>query len=144
MHAWTVGVEQAHNFDTKIVLPPIVEEERLRASLSFVVTGTGTNWVHVSPVGVRLRMFERVPVHLGRACQKDLGVCPLGQTEHVYGTVHSRLGGLNGISLIVDGASWAGEVENLIDLDVQGESDIVSDYLKPWTAEQMFNVLLGG
>ena len=57
-----VPVIIAGNTDIDTVLPTVVHKERLRAALTLVITRTDTNWVHVAPVGLRLRVDGRIAI----------------------------------------------------------------------------------
>ena len=63
-HIRTVCVEDSHYLDVKAVLTMIVEKERLSRPLPFIIATAYTVWIDTSPVGFRLRMYFRVPVHL--------------------------------------------------------------------------------
>ena len=55
-----------------------------------------------------------------------------------------RLGRLDRIALVVDGAGWARKVVDLINLHVQGEGDVVTDHLKSRVRQEVGDVVLGG
>jgi hypothetical protein len=40
MHAWAIGIEDAHNLDIQSVLTVVVKEQRFGATLALVVAGT--------------------------------------------------------------------------------------------------------
>src|SRR5688572_2385193 len=101
MHPRAVGVEDADDADIDLVLAVIVEEERLGATLAFVVAGTFTDWVDVAPVTFRLRMNVWVPVHLARARLEHPRPHPFRETKAVDGAHHGRLDGLDRIVLVV-------------------------------------------
>src|SRR5258707_1687622 len=86
-------------------------------------------------------MDSGVAIDLRSGTQQDPGAYPLGQPEHVNGSVHARLGGLDWVALIEDGRRRAGEVIDLVDLDVQGKGDVVADQLKPRMTEEVDQVV---
>ena len=136
-------IEDAGDLDAQAVLAAVVEEERLRAALACVVAGVRTDGVDVAPVMLGLGMDDRVAVDLAGGGLEDLGFDPLGQAEHVDGAVHAGLGGLHGVELVVDGRSRAGQVVDLVDLDVEREGDVVAHELEVGVVEQMQDVVLG-
>ena len=56
VHAGAVGVEDAGDLDTQLVLTAVVEEQGLGAAFAFVVAGAGADGVDVAPVVHRLGM----------------------------------------------------------------------------------------
>jgi len=56
--------------------------------------------------------------------------------------MNRRLRGLYGVALVVNRASRTRKVVDLIDLNVERESDVVSDHLKTRVVQQMFYVAL--
>ena len=142
MHAGAVGVEDPHDLDVGAVLPVVIEEQGLGAALALVVAAARANWIHIAPVVLGLGVDLGVAVDLtGRELQ-DPGIGPLGQPEHIDGAVHAGLGRLDGVVLVVHGARRAGQVVDAIDLDIEGEGDVMSHQFKVWLAEQVIHVAL--
>ena len=56
--------------------------------------------------------------------------------------MHAGLGGLHRIVLVVDRRGRAGEVVDLVDLDVEREGDVVAHQLEMRIAQQMRDVVL--
>src|SRR5258708_4672830 len=102
MHARAVGIEDSRYLDFKAVLPMIVEEQRFGATLAFIVAGARPNGIDVAPVGLRLRMDRRITVDLAGRGLKNTASKALGETQHIDGAMHRRLGRLHWIMLIVD------------------------------------------
>src|ERR1700722_17689834 len=48
---------------------------------------------------------------------------------------------LHGIELIVDGRRRAGQIENLVDFDIERKTDIVSLQFKKWVRQQVLHVV---
>ena len=71
MHARAVGIENPCDLDVELVLPVIVEKERLCAALALVVTRPDADRVDVAPVTFRLRMHGRITIHLAGGRLKD-------------------------------------------------------------------------
>jgi hypothetical protein len=74
---------------------------------------------------------------------EDLGLHPLGQAEHVDGAVHAGLGGLHRVELIVDRGCRAGQVVDLVDLDIERKGHVVAHQLEVRAFQQMGDVVLG-
>ena len=136
MHVRAVGVEDPHHLDANLVLAVIVEEQRFRAALALVVAGARTQRVDVAPVAFRLRVDAGIAVHFGRGGLEHLGPGALGQSEHVDGADHARLGGLHGVELVMDGGGRAGEVVDLVHLHVERKADVVAHQLEAVVVEQ--------
>src|SRR6267378_3698696 len=100
------------------MLPPVIEEKRLRAALSFIVAGTRTDGIHVSPILLCLRMHSRIAIYFACRCLKNLRLHALREPKHIYGTVNACFCRLNRIELIVKGRSWTCQIKYLINLYV--------------------------
>ena len=107
---------------SQLVLAVIVEEQRLGAALAFIIAGARADRVDVAPVVFGLRMNIGIAVDLRRRRLENLALQPLGEAQHVDGAMHAGLGRLHRIVLIVDGRGGAGEIVDLVDLDVEREA----------------------
>src|SRR5205823_13390492 len=103
MHARAVGIEYPGDLDRDLVLPVIVEEERLRAALCLVIAGAQPDRIDAAPVVFGLWMHLGIAVDLAGRGLKDARLDPLGQPEHVYRSMYACLGRLYRIALVVDG-----------------------------------------
>src|SRR5262249_11046687 len=56
VHARPVRVEDASNLDREFMLAVIIEEQRLRAALAFIVAGARADWIDIPPITLSLRM----------------------------------------------------------------------------------------
>ena len=142
VHARAVGVEDAHHLDAEAVLAVVVEEQRLRAALALVVAGAHADRVDVAPVVLGLRVDLRVAVDLAGGGLQDPRLHPLGQAQHVDRAVHAGLGRLHRVVLVVDRAGRAGQVVDLVDLDVEREGHVVAHQLEHRVAQQVRDVAL--
>jgi len=142
VHARAVGVEDAHNLDAQVVLPAVVEEERLGAALSLVVAAADADRVDRTPVGLGLRVDIRVAVDLGGRSLEDPRLHALGKAQHVDRPVHARLGRLHRVELVVDGRGGTGEVVDLVDFDVEREAHVVAHEFESRVAQEVGNVVL--
>jgi hypothetical protein len=62
VHSWAIGVENTGDLYAQAVLAPIVEKQRLGASLSFIIARTWSDRVDMTPIVFRLRMNLRVTI----------------------------------------------------------------------------------
>ena len=135
-----VGVEDAHHLDARLVLAVVVEEQRLGAALALVVAGARPQSVDVAPVILGLGMDAGVAIDLAGGGLEDLGPGALGQAQHVDGAEHAGLGRLHGVELVVDGRGGAGQVVDLVHLDVERKADVVAHQLEVRVVEQVRDV----
>ena len=75
-------------------------------------------------------MHRRIAVDLAGRGLEDLGARALGQAQHVDGAVHAGLGRLHRIVLVVDRRGGAGEIVDLVDLDIERECHVVAHQLE--------------
>ena len=87
-------------------------------------------------------MDIRIAINLRGGSLKNPGSDPLCEAQTVDRAHDRRLGGLNGIILIMRRRSRTGQVVNLVHFHTKGFSHIVPDQLKFGIAEEMGNVLL--
>ena len=130
------------HLDARAVLAVVVEEQRLGAALAFVVAGARPERVDVAAIVLGLRMHGGIAVHLAGGGLQDLRADPLGEAQHVDRADHAGLGGLHRIVLVVHRRGGAGEVVDLVDLDVEREGDVVAHRLEVRIAEQVRDVVL--
>ena len=142
VHARAISVEDARDLDAHAMLAPVIEEQRLGAALAFVVAGPDPDRIDAPPIVLGLRMDFRIAVDLGGRRLQDLGAGALGEAEHVDGAVDAGLGGLHRIVLIVHGRGRAGQVVDLVDLDIERKRDVVAHQLEPRMTDEMREVVL--
>ena len=143
MHARPVGVEDPRDLDLQPVLAEIVEEQRLGAALALVVAGTRADRVDVAPVLLGLRVYRGIAVDLGGRRLQDRDPQPLGEAEHVDRAEDAGLGGLHRIVCIVLGRGRAGEIVDLVDLDIERERHVMTHQLEVRIGQQMRDVVPG-
>jgi hypothetical protein len=142
VHVGAVGVEDPRNLDLQCMLPIVVEHQRLGAALAFVIAATQPDRIHVAPIVLFLGMFRRIAVNLRRRRLQDARLHALRKAEHIDGAVHTRLGRLHRIELIVHRACRTGEIVNLIDLDIERKRHVVPHQLEVLRTEQAGDVAL--
>ena len=64
------------------------------------------------------------------------------KAQHIDGAKHAGLGRLHRIFLIIDGAGRAGQVINLINLDIKREGDVMADDFKVRLAHKRQDIIL--
>jgi hypothetical protein len=87
-------------------------------------------------------MDVRVAIDLRRGCLENFCSQTLGKSQHVDGAMDAGLRRLYWIVLVVNGRSRAGEVVDLIDLNIERKSHVVPNKLEPMMVEHMINVAL--
>ena len=140
VHVGPVGVEDAHHAHVHAVLAAVVGAEGLGAALALVVAGSDADRVDVAPVGLQLRVHERVAVHLARGGVEHACLRLEGEVEHVHHAEHGALRGLHGVLLVVDGRGGAGEVVDLVELPPEGLGHVVQDERELGIAEEVVDV----
>src|SRR5262245_6652880 len=140
MHARAVSIENTRYLDTQIVLPLILEEQRLGAALAFIIAGAGADWIDVAPILFHLRMNAWVAVDLRGGRLQDLCAHPLGESQHVDSAMHTCFCRLHWIALVVDRRCRASHVVALVDLDIEGKCDIMADEFKVRVVEQVLDI----
>jgi len=142
VHPGAIGVEDPHDLDVELVLPVVVEEQRLGAALALVVAGARTDRIDVTPIALRLWVNARIAVYLGSRRLEDPRLHALGETEHVDRARHARLGRLDRIELVMHGAGGTGEIVDLVDLDIEREADVVAHEFEARVVVQMVDIAL--
>lgn len=140
VHAGAIGVEDAGHTNVQAMLTVVVKKQGFGAALTFVVAAANANGVDIAPVVFCLGVHGWVTMHLACAGLKNTGIQSLGQAQHVDGTVHAGLEGLNRVVLVVDGAGRASQVVDLVDFDVKRKRDVVPHELKTGVVEHMLDV----
>ena len=143
MHPRAISIENPRDLDRQAVLAVIIEEQRLGAALAFVIAGARADRVHMAPIILGLRMDVGIAVDFAGRGLEDLAAEALGQAEHVDRAVDRGLGRLHRIVLVVDRRGRAGEIEDLVDLDEQRESDVVAQELEPRLRVEVGEIVLG-
>jgi len=142
VHAWPVGVENSHHLNLQLVLAPVVKEKRLGAALAFVITTANAHGIDFAPIALGLGVHFRVSVDLAGTCLKNLCMSSFGKSKHVDGTMHIGLGRLNGVLLVMNGRSRAGEVVDFVSFHIQRKRHVVPHQLEAGVVHQVGDVLL--
>jgi hypothetical protein len=113
------------------VLAVIIEQQRLGAALALVVAGARPDRVDVAPIRLRLGMHDGVPVDLRGGGLQYLAAEPLREPEHVDRAMDGGLGRLDRIVLVTHRRGRAGEIVDLVDVDMEREGCVVAQELEP-------------
>jgi hypothetical protein len=124
------------------VLAPVVEEQRLGAALALILAGAHTDRVDAAPIALGLRVNFRIAVDFGGRGLKDFRVHALGEAQYVDRTVDARLRRLHRVELIVDGRGRAGEVVDLVYLDIEREGDVMAHQFETRLLQEVGDVVL--
>mmetsp|Transcript_30203 Transcript_30203/g.89559 ORF Transcript_30203/g.89559 Transcript_30203/m.89559 type:complete len:390 (+) Transcript_30203:56-1225(+) len=141
VHPRAVGVEDAGaaGVDTLAV---ILEDEGLCHALALVVARAYANGVDVAPVALRLRRDRGVAIALRGGGLEKPGEAPLGEPKLVVGAHEGRLDGLDRVELVVRRGGRAGQVVDLVHLDLEGLDDVMADDLEVGPPHQVLDVEL--
>jgi hypothetical protein len=100
VHTRSVGVECTGNLHPQPVLTKIIKEQRLSATLAFVVAGTRTDRIHVAPIVLGLGMNMGIPVDFGGRCLKNFGPQPFVESQHIDRAMNAGLSSLHRINCL--------------------------------------------
>ena len=130
VHLGAVGIENTDDFHRDAVFAVVAHEERFGTAFALVVARAQSQRVHVAPVILGLRMYQRVAVYFRGRSLQDLGAVVTRHAEHVHRTDDRSLRRLDRVVLVVDRRGGAGEVVDLLDLCHVGV-----DYIVPYDFE---------
>ena len=82
-------------------------------------------------------MNVRIAVDLAGRGLKDLGFNALGETQHVDRAMHAGLRRLHRIELVVDRRGRARQIVNLVDLDIEQQSNVMAHDLEARVGQEM-------
>jgi hypothetical protein len=85
-------------------------------------------------------MHLRVSIDLAGGGLEDLGPDSFCQTQHVDGTMDTRLCGLYRIKLIMDWGSRTCEIIDLVNLNIEGKGNVVPHQFEVMIIQQMKNI----
>jgi hypothetical protein len=88
-------------------------------------------------------MLQRIAVHLGRGRQQKFSLGALRQTQHVHGTNDGRFNRFHRIKFVVNRRGWARQVVHFIDFEQDRFDDVVTNKLKVFLPEMVFDVVFG-
>jgi hypothetical protein len=142
MHTGTICVKDPCHLDFDPILAVIIEEKSFSTSFPFIVTGSGSNGVYASEIGLRLGVNCGISIHLRSGGLEDSCLEAFSESQHVNGTMDIDLCGLNRVVLVMDRRCRAGEVINSIHLDVKRESYVMAKKFKKRILEKMLNISL--
>mmetsp|Transcript_17112 Transcript_17112/g.24889 ORF Transcript_17112/g.24889 Transcript_17112/m.24889 type:complete len:304 (+) Transcript_17112:811-1722(+) len=142
MHPWSERVENTRYANLNIVLFLIAVHHRLRHALTLIVARSGSDGVHVTPVGFLLGVLFGITINFGSRSEKHAGLDAFGEAEHVDGSHGGCFDGFDRVVLVVWGTGWAGKVIDLVYLEHDGFCDVVYDEAKVGMVQPMLNILL--
>jgi len=143
MHPGPIGIEDAGDLDSEVMLAAIVEEEGFRTPFSFVITGAGADTVDISPVTFGLGMEGGVSIDLRGGGLQDFSPETLGQAQHIDGAMDIDLRGLNRIILIMDGGGRTGKIVDFIHFDIEGKGDVMAKELEIGLIQEVGDISFG-
>ncbi len=96
--------------------PMVSHRNRLSIPLSLIIHTPWTNRVHIPPVCLRLRIYQRVPINLRSRCKQKACILFLCQPQQIVSAQGTDLQCLDGQVKVVYGGCRACEMEYVIDL----------------------------
>jgi hypothetical protein len=143
MHVRAIGVENADDLNPYLVLLVVICEKGLGTPFPFIIAGTFSNGIHISPVGFRLWMDDGIAIYLTGGGLEYLGFDPFGEPQHIDGSHDRGFHGFYGIVLVMDGGGGTGQVVDLIHLHIKRRSHIVPDQFEIGILQQVEDVPFG-
>lgn len=140
VHARPVSVENSRDTHIDILLFGVRVAERLRDTFALVVAGAWSDWIHVAPIGLWLRVHVGIAVHFGCAGDEHLGADAFRQPQHVDRAHRVGLDGLHRIVHIMGWRCRTGQVIDLVHLDEQRIDNVVMNELEVLVAQPMLDV----
>ena len=129
MHTRTVGIKDAHDFNIEIVLTVVIKKEGFSTALTFVIARANANRVYLAPIALWLRVHFWVAIYFARRSLQNTSPSSFGKAKHINSTMHTSLGSLHRIVLVVDWRCWASQVIDLIGFYIQRECHIMTHEL---------------
>ncbi len=131
-HARAVGVEDADDLRVDAVEPVVGHRHRLGEPLRLVVDAARADGVDVAPVGLLLRVLERIAVDLGGGRDHEGRALGLRQAERLVRAERADLQRLDRQLEVVHRAGGAGPVQHVVHRAVHLDvvRDVVADELE--------------
>jgi hypothetical protein len=123
--------------------PVIRHRDRFGEALRLIIDPPRTDRVHVTPIGLGLRMHQRITIHLGGRGEQEPRALRLGQAQRVVRAQRPDLQGLDRVAQVVHRAGRRGEVQHAVQIarHVRELRDIVPDELEAIIRHQMGDVV---
>ena len=141
-HARSVRVENSRHSNFQTVLAMVIERQRFSAPFALIVTRAFADRIDVAPVRFRLRVLERIAVHLRRAREQEFRLAPLREPERVHSPQDVGFDRLHRIEFVMNRRRRARQVIHFVDLHQERRHDVVSDDFKLWIPLQVLQVAL--
>src|SRR5262249_892583 len=124
-----------------VVIAAVGHRDSFGKPLGFVIHGTRTDRIDVSPITLPLRMFQRGSVALGCGRYQVLRAIFLPDPESVERSERPAPPGVDSVKAIIDRTGGACEMEHVIDLArIEWITDIFLDELEARLIAQMFDI----
>ena len=130
VHARSIGVEYSHDTNIDVIHAVVVHEQRFSDPFSFVIARANTDGIDISPVTFRLRMHLWITIDFAGAGLQNPGTAPLGHPQDIDGPHDRCFHRLDRIVLIVPRCCRTSQVVDLIDLQIDRQSNIVANELE--------------
>ena len=142
-HVRAVGVEDPEQPHLHVVVAVVGHGHGLGEALGLVVNAARADGVDVAPVGLMLRVYQRVAVNLGGGGYHKDGFLFLGEPQGFVGAQRADFQRGDGELQVIDGGGGAGEMHYRVQLagDVQVVGDVVLGEFELRVLEQVLDIV---
>ena len=122
MNPRPLGLEYPRHLNLGAVYAPAADAHRFTNPLALVVAAENANGVYTAAVVLGLRMHLRIAIHDTVADEQQPGPHPISQAKHVEGIQATGFGCFGWVELVVHRESQAGQMSDviLLELDLLG------------------------
>ena len=122
-HSWTVSVKESNNASINPSEAVIGHRHSLAKAFGFVVHGSRTDWVNVSPIRLGLRRERGIPVNLAGGGKNEFCAFDGAKVEAVLGAMRPNSQHFERNSLEIVWGSRGGKVSDKINVPGNLEAD---------------------
>ena len=120
----------------------IVHKQCFRTTLSFIVTTTQADRIHIPPIAFFLGMNNRISINFTGRRLKNTCFRTFCQSKHIDCTDNRCFSSTHRIELIMYRGCRTCQIINLIHLHIIRKRHVVAHHLKIRVVQQMNNILL--
>ncbi len=114
LHARAVGIKDARDGGADAVDAVVGHRQSFGVALAFVVAGTHAHRIHVAPIGLHLRMHQRIAIAFRRGGDHEPRLMPPRDLQHVARSRGTDIQRLDGMLEIILGAGERRQVQHAV------------------------------